>query len=168
MIDWNCIVTKTRKSQSENGVACYYNRRKSSFPFSFLSSPEIFRIYNNAIPPSMLAITTVTTPKILTSSGAIFCAPLFDVELEEPDAVSVTVPDPAVAVPVLSVSADPSSCDPSPSNPGPVPAPEVRYFSAALGIAGKESPLISHSVLSVGQVVAAVVEVAPPSPDGLV
>jgi len=53
---------------------------------------------------------------------------------EEAEAVAVTWPEPAVAVPVL---APPAFWDPEPVRPGPLPAPEVMYFLAPAGMAGR-------------------------------
>ena len=77
--------------------------------------------------------------------------------------VFVTAPDPAVAVPVLSA---PASWDPDPSNPGPVPAPDLKYFLADSGIAGK-SLLPSRKVLDFGgHWLADPEDLYPPSPEG--
>jgi hypothetical protein len=65
----------------------------------------MFRIYNNAIPPTMLIATASTTPNTLKSKEGALPPSLFFVAVELD--VSVTVPLPAVAVPVLSVSAFP-------------------------------------------------------------
>jgi hypothetical protein len=66
----------------------------------------MLRIYNNAIPLTMLIPTANTTPNTLKSKDGALPPSLFFVAVEL--AVSVTVPLPAVAVPVLSVSASPA------------------------------------------------------------
>lgn len=100
-------------------------------------------------------------------------------ELDEPDelvevallpdafAVLVTAPDPGVAVPVDPVSAPPEFWLPLPCKPGPDPAPVLKSFAAALGIAGSASSLLGSQLLEdAGQVEAADVVVAPPVPWG--
>jgi hypothetical protein len=63
-------------------------------------------IYSKASPPAIENKTATATDKAWTSKGGILTPSLF---LELDVAVSVTVPLPALAVPVLSVSVFPAS-----------------------------------------------------------
>lgn len=97
-------------------------------------------------PPRVAA----TTPIALISISALLppAALEKDEELEDlEEAVFVTQPETALAVPCDSLSESPASCDPESSRPGPSPALLSIYFLAGVGIARRASPEASQSEL---------------------